>query len=1135
MDSAVWEAARTEVGEEAGEAGDRAPQDAASAPGREKARADLLKVTAPMRRRFLGSLRDMIKGSVLADPDMWPSIRSGANAALDRMLLDIEHEIERNLHFSLLQQQADADALGPAGGVFTGIWWRFRAFVLHHYLPHNRYIFGKLKDPVYLFLYMATMIPVHGVRVAVFSVILLMILFPGPPDEYQLINYILLFKGMQFLTSGLIAMAMGAMKYFACYSWHKDALLACVDAGGPGANDSIGQLIDYLGSITLVWIAFSVLPRSKRHAPEAPIVSGKVSASDEEGAGGRLRHLLHYDVKCFVLSLLLLAVLTTVTCFDHLKSGSLGSLVAAPQFCANVFWCCNLYSILSLPFASFSIPGWQTVLTHSDPTGFNKHGACVPFGLSSVETKDEAAQEEEDGFTRVASIATSVLSVMERGREARGSQNQGEYQLGDLARGAWHSLWGSTDAVAHGGVQEGGPETSEGVASSISGLVQSIAATGREARDGEADGAYSFSDFSRGLWWTLRSSQTHQLSPPADASAEHPPSAEWPLAVASVRLSAEGTEHFDGVTYFSVEVFAEGSLDAEGGAEPWRVLRRYRDFYDLASRLGPRSTRYVDTPFPPKYVSACTDEMLEERRQALEAWLRSVLQDPLSQGSWARALHGFLEAAPDRPRESGGWLPVDGSGFGDVEVPADARAAVDSDSLAPWRSVDAADLAEADPYLGQSSWKLLDEHSQGSSWGSASATHSWRERSSGIPTQDLESAAISAAASSSNLQCTPRADEEDDHTNAAPELGLGEVLEGLTEVGRKALAGDVELRQPFRRLRTGLWTMLQNSLATDEDEVGWEYPEGAPSGLREPLLGAALPDPSATTPAEVPPELLEAGQRDGALATPAITRRGPETKAPPPDSPDAAGGTGSAPAAARVGDISVQARLGWLGRGIWSRLAAMQAPSDEPADSAAGPPTAAAEDRMPQLGTGSARPAAEASSHQPGGSAAGPPAASTAGDERPELGAVGSLAVECHAQEEAGSLAMQASGRQSGGPAASPPAAAAAEGGRPELGAGGGQAPEDGAREEAPSGQLAAPTTALPAAATAGGGQLALSGQAAEEPCAQPTVPATSPPMATAAEEEGPPQFGAEGAQLPLCRAVAQPAGSSCHRARRAP
>lgn len=53
------------------------------------------------------------------------------------------------------------------------------------------------QDPVYLLMTFTTMLPIFGIRVFFFMGILVMLLFPGPPDEFQLINFILIFKGTQ--------------------------------------------------------------------------------------------------------------------------------------------------------------------------------------------------------------------------------------------------------------------------------------------------------------------------------------------------------------------------------------------------------------------------------------------------------------------------------------------------------------------------------------------------------------------------------------------------------------------------------------------------------------------------------------------------------------------------------------------------------------------------------------------------------------------------------------------------------------------------------------------------------------------------------------------------------------------------
>merc|ERR1719401_3383779 len=111
---------------------------------------------------------------------------------------------------------------------------------------------------------LTTFLPVFGIRVFFFSGILLCLLVPGPPDEYQLINFILIFKGTQFFTTGVGLGFFGAMEYYGCYLFAPLDLRACIDEHGPGATDWLSSLLmDYLGSITLVWIAFLALPLSR--------------------------------------------------------------------------------------------------------------------------------------------------------------------------------------------------------------------------------------------------------------------------------------------------------------------------------------------------------------------------------------------------------------------------------------------------------------------------------------------------------------------------------------------------------------------------------------------------------------------------------------------------------------------------------------------------------------------------------------------------------------------------------------------------------------------------------------------------------------------------------------------------------
>jgi len=428
--------------------------------------------------------------------------------------------------------------------------------------------------------------------------------------------------------------------------------------------------------------------------------------------------------------------------------------------------------VLSLPFASFCIPGWQAVLTHSSPTGFNCRGACVPFGLTAQAPRPASPP----GLRRLASAAAGLVSVAERGRQARGGQ---AYQLGDLGRGLWHKLLGG------GG---GGAFLS---------LVRHI---------------------SQGLSCMFR----------ADAGLESPAEAlELPLAVASVHLVREATEQHEDVTFFCVEAVADGSLDADGGGEPWRVMRRYSDFRQLGRRLGPRSWRYPDAPFPRRHVGPCTDAVLEARHCALEVWLQRVVQDPWSQGAWAGCLHDFLLDGLEQAED----------GAEDESTPRRKPAAT---AAAAWAEM---------PDPGAMVPTLL-----GMGW----------EPPHGTKPEPPAVRATSPApgpADPGDEVCADTASP-----CASSEAGE-DLFHGLT-LARKATA---DAQTPTGDLRQGLWSMFQSGLAKQAYDglLGLlEEPAGNPAHMREPLLWAVAPDPGAMIPAMPSEALLALGSQPASPPSP---------------------------------------------------------------------------------------------------------------------------------------------------------------------------------------------------------------------------------------------------------------------------
>uniref|UniRef100_A0A7S2NLP0 Uncharacterized protein n=1 Tax=Alexandrium andersonii TaxID=327968 RepID=A0A7S2NLP0_9DINO len=239
---------------------------------------------------------------------------------------------------------------------------------------------------------MLTALPVFGVRWLFFGMLLLMLAYPGPADEYQLVQFILHFKGTQFFTAGVIMAFTGSMEMLVCVLSYKDDLRHCVDRSGPGAKHLlVGMAVEYIGSVALVWIAFTMLPRSRKHPRLATLqhmsamqIRGRYCCCLEGvlSQGGRLWRLLSYDIVCFGVS----ASAFTLEYAVYAASQGLGDSLHPNLSCAKalMYWANCLYALLSLPFAFFLIPGLTRLLTHSVITGYNSHGELVEFAFPQL-------------------------------------------------------------------------------------------------------------------------------------------------------------------------------------------------------------------------------------------------------------------------------------------------------------------------------------------------------------------------------------------------------------------------------------------------------------------------------------------------------------------------------------------------------------------------------------------------------------------------------------------------------------------------------------------------------------------------------------------------------------------------------
>eukprot|EP00405_Crypthecodinium_cohnii_P019878 CAMPEP_0206465910 /NCGR_PEP_ID=MMETSP0324_2-20121206/28130_1 /ASSEMBLY_ACC=CAM_ASM_000836 /TAXON_ID=2866 /ORGANISM="Crypthecodinium cohnii, Strain Seligo" /LENGTH=295 /DNA_ID=CAMNT_0053938897 /DNA_START=176 /DNA_END=1063 /DNA_ORIENTATION=- len=246
-----------------------------------------------------------------------------------------------------------------------------------------------------------------------------------PPDEFQLVNFIIQLKGSQFFTVGFLQSLITGGTYFYCSSLDTDRLGYCIRQYGPGSSQHlITALVDYVANILLCWIAFWSLPFSEKNKEEfvvavrtkeeretlknrgSDLEGGGEASGDEEAMGptrsghrccccrinstrgGRLRTLLFYDMFAFLLSAAVMMGLTALLGFEvgkgigkYDEDGDGKDWGVDPQLKANLYIARVLYALLTFPFAVFLIPVVSTILTHCDQTGFNRRGACVFFRL----------------------------------------------------------------------------------------------------------------------------------------------------------------------------------------------------------------------------------------------------------------------------------------------------------------------------------------------------------------------------------------------------------------------------------------------------------------------------------------------------------------------------------------------------------------------------------------------------------------------------------------------------------------------------------------------------------------------------------------------------------------------------------
>ncbi|CAD7948220.1 unnamed protein product [Amoebophrya sp. A120] len=379
----------------------------------EDLKATALDMSDNVLEKLLNKIRDRFANTLVDDPAMCECVKRKLVYGFYGLWEDVKEEAKLAIKTSVLKTEKSniGDDVDLVCCSCTDFWARsrpfswFRAFVLFHYLPYDKSMFGKFRDPVFVLFFLLTLLPVFAVRGFFFAVVLFFVCCGTPrgqrrPDEYILVQYILGFKGMQFVTGGVLMALYGSMEYYSCVQTRN------CEASGPGKNITDGlalSLLEFFFNIFLTWTAFLSLPFSEKHGGSSFQSQRANAAADRRDAeaeevvqccfnlesflpccrityntkrGGRILPLLVYDMYCFLFGVLFVVLLAA-------NRGGDTSLFDTSELGAEVFWGKVVYSLLSFPFIAFTLPGLSRLLTHSIPTGYTKSGYVKPFDLTA--------------------------------------------------------------------------------------------------------------------------------------------------------------------------------------------------------------------------------------------------------------------------------------------------------------------------------------------------------------------------------------------------------------------------------------------------------------------------------------------------------------------------------------------------------------------------------------------------------------------------------------------------------------------------------------------------------------------------------------------------------------------------------
>jgi len=297
--------------------------------------------------------------NALEDEYMPRWVSKGKDRVIDGMWPDARTELLWEMAV-FLDRDADKEAAEIKGCDC------FRAFFRYHLYPYDKSFWGKMRDPWHILFLLIPLVPVFGVNVAWFFFVFIII---DKSDAFQLVQFILAFKGTAFLSQGIVKAVLGLIMFMRCVSGRgHDSEHDCEDTGPGGGGDVWPTAAAFMFQLLLVWLAFLLLRCSKDKGRST--LKGIVDVREEGTAstkGGYIVYFLWYDLVAFCICLGIVAFAVSTRPKFHMEDWPVHHAVFGAQV---------LYGMLSMPFFLFTLPVLQRLLTHALPTAYDRNGAC---------------------------------------------------------------------------------------------------------------------------------------------------------------------------------------------------------------------------------------------------------------------------------------------------------------------------------------------------------------------------------------------------------------------------------------------------------------------------------------------------------------------------------------------------------------------------------------------------------------------------------------------------------------------------------------------------------------------------------------------------------------------------------------